>query len=323
MISRFRTLPPRVAAIGFLLVSSAFGSVVEPFYRWNKTVITVCWIDTDRIPEERYTSGQLMNMPVQEQLIRLSEREKRMIKESIESNYSATRTGISFAGWKNCSDSTSVDAIIYTTDSGVPGSSSIGRLTDSDIDGRYAAIEKDKLAFVVVNTHVADDKRSNPQSLFRLNSDEYLKFLFLHEFGHLAGLRHEHLRRASRNAPMCIATGHLGYSEKAHAKTRAFDLYDDASIMSYCYLDYLSMNGTHYYTYRKEPSFEVASRFDAPWHLISPLDSELPAIRKDLGDTITENFIRIQLSEKDAQGLRCLYSTESERKCERLRVLNF
>lgn len=122
-----------------------------------------------------------------------------------------------------------------------------GEIRDSP---SYSLIKNETLKknFVVLNPGA--NSNSN------LNDDEYLSLIALHEFGHLAGLRHEQVRAEAFEDSNCDKYEGL-HGEKPFEQTLLFGEYDPNSIMSLCFNDGLSRTGLNF----------IANDFKEPLYL--------------------------------------------------------
>jgi hypothetical protein len=152
---------------------------------------------------------------------------------------------------------------------------------------------KDKSPFV----YLFYDEALAPR--YKMEPLQHLKMTALHEFGHLAGLRHEHIREEAKAAedPSCL-TGEIPGPE-----VKSFGSYDPNSIMNYCWNGFLRRNGTRG-TFRvpEEKTLQEVLAGNRLYHdpgLFDLSPAETPG---------TYRFdIRIALSRGDRFTLRSLY----------------
>jgi hypothetical protein len=293
-------------------------SVGEPFLKWNKKEVKVCWQDLDPIPLERFDELHIKKMELfKKTLATIEASSKQIIQEVITSEYTEVRTGIHFSGWKSCKDSANYDVVLFMgkQNASVGGYASLGS-GHIDSHANYSLLEKGKLAFVYLDV--------DPGEGSRLNLNEHLRMGALHEFGHLAGLRHEHLRKEAQGDILCDVA-YIDLIETADLKTRNFSSYDPNSIMNYCYMESLRLEiGSQFYTYPVNPILgPELKNFYVMWEKSrlakAFVDKTLLEEKPFKESGLTEHHIKIGLSQKDVHGLKCLYlfdKGEFDGKCK-------
>ena len=132
--------------------------------------------------------------------------------------------------------------------------------------------------------------------------EEELKYSAIHEFGHLAGLRHENISSDAERDPNCTEN-EIG-PEIAMDNIKQLTPYDPSSIMNYCLYNMTRI-------FRKDvtkDSFTILAE-ESPMVNIDLLksvavyDDEL--IFRKVGDFRYQ--ARFGLSKNDIEGLRCIY----------------
>lgn len=201
----------------FLLICSAqnaLASLATKSTRWEKPNIIVCWANWNEIHDHDWNS------------------KASLIKETIEKEFN-TRSPVTFSGWEPCADVRIADAVIsfdFRTSSDSNSHASLGRGEYPDHNGLYSYVYLD------------GKKESTLQEMLEL------KQTAIHEFGHLAGLMHEHIRVEAKNDPNCIESRHynLGVgSEKTKENISVLKMgeYDPHSIMNYCFNEKVLRDG--------------------------------------------------------------------------------
>lgn len=314
-----------VAAL-LLSLGKADFAPVEPQAAWIHPTVRVCWASQQFI-RDLIASGKINQ--VDEHMAKLMRRvidsnagadpttdEKSNIENTIVREYNSRGTGIRFVGWKSCEeDAERSQAYLFTgTDAssavGINGQSSIGQCADDNTryifpftwESGYHR-ETGQKAAVFLRLHRKSKKKINP-----FESDAITA---LHEFGHLAGLRHEHLRMESKWDPICKLTGDTWMTEKADETTQLVGRYDPQSVMNYCWVHLLrDSHGTEFLISdypEKWPMVYRGSKLarSQVWFNDLTVFHTAPASYQELKGT--SYTARIALSALDVKSLRCLY----------------
>ena len=215
-------------------------SVGEPNVTWTKKKVHVCWKSgVDVNPS--YAQNDF------ESDVKLE------VQKIIEQEYTSDRTGVSFYGWESCSSLPmhEIDLEIYQDNElaptnpmiekfrrmGVAGYSCVGQGSSEEKLPKFGLFHRNlSLPVMYLNFH--------PVSLLysqTLSSIELLKIAALHEFGHAAGLRHEHIRKEAKTDPNCKYMNLQ--DEPIYESTVFFEEYDPNSIMNYCWNNALLKQG--------------------------------------------------------------------------------
>jgi hypothetical protein len=282
----------------FVKLGASEFSVAEPLTLWSKNKLKTCWILED-------TKTQDLPIEIRKKISsapkgsNLNFEEYQAVKNIIEENFKAENTGISFYGWNECQND-QADVYITTSQKQQPfiGFGSIGdgsHFTNVDVD--LSTKHKEK-SFVYLS-RISQSKIQN-----KLKA---LQMFALHEFGHVAGLRHEHIRDEAKNDPNCLLSG-AHTKEKKDLYTVELNEYDPNSIMNYCYIHLIHQKtGLHFYA----KYFDSISQWNNqkkywPENVLNFEDDSL--YNKTTNENGTSEFkLNIQLSTKDKEGLRKLY----------------
>jgi len=201
-----------------LMASTGHKSII-----WDKKEIKVCWLDNLPVPNNFFSTSQLKEIEGLGEFISLDEKNKSIISSSVQSGYTKELTGIHFTGWKTCQTDDGSDVVILIGSNGEVGTTSQGQasLGRADADDIQKIRGTDKRAFVFLDVGMWEPDTNWIR-------DDYIKFMALHEFGHIAGLRHEHIRAIE--------------GEEWHDPL-FFSVYDRRSVMNYIFMGELEENG--------------------------------------------------------------------------------
>lgn len=216
--------------------------------------------------------------------------EKKAMQKMVDTEFKAERTGLSFKGWKDCKDTEGpVDLYILTSDKPVSalgarifGKAEIGNGTE-------------------YNSHAVRLVGDGPTHMFFAKVPredgtidfELTKLYALHEFGHVAGLRHEHIRPEADLDELCELDGGAG-TEAPGPLTENFSAYDSFSIMNYCFLHAVQrISGFHF----QLPKSNDRVKYFSDRNIFT---------KKLIGDS-WDIRLKPALSQGDVRGLKCLY----------------
>lgn len=203
-------------------------SVGEPNVIWLKHKVHVCW--------------RSMNEPTDFTL-----ELKKTVQAIIEQEYIEARTGISFYGWEECDDSDGdLNKVEIYQDNEMlqpnvklahfrtfiaEGFSNIGQGSNrTKNDNLIGFFERDRELKVI---YLLYRPTLDMNSGLNYGAIDHLKMNALHEFGHTAGLRHEHMRREAQFDENCVG---VSFDEKQDDTTVFYEPYDPYSVMNYCWL---------------------------------------------------------------------------------------
>lgn len=219
--------------------------------------------------------------------------QKQLIQKVVQAEFNKTRTGIYFTGWKSCELDPSADTVLITINSTkLPlGRSSVGRSEVYQYETQ--ALPQDKKTFVLLNM--------SPAVGSVLSYESELTFTAVHEFGHLAGLRHENINPEANSDSNCTES-EIG-PEVSQDSAVYLSPYDPSSVMNYCLYNFIGTVGLNF---RIDERGNVLSNRDTillPYKHLELYSDEL-VIRR-VGQTHYRS--RITLSRKDLNGLSCIY----------------
>jgi hypothetical protein len=302
-----------------ILLSSAFALAdipVESRVAWSKKSIRVCFGNN----QHRNATFAIHD---NSDFVEYSKDQKKWIKEIITQEYKVSEVGIEFVGWQNCDAKVSnTDVVILRTEPQAPetegsytergGRATIGERGNSMSTTNasnvtihsYEKGDPNYLNFVILNTRMGSEKK--------IGAENYIKITALHEFGHTAGLRHQHVKlKEAMLDENCKRRKDLKLSqEDIFASTIFTGPYDSNSIMNYCYFNLLvdhglsfkekSLSGTPMVL--TDPTLYTTKSIDPAWL------SKKPRVQID---------VRIGFSALDKHALKCLYVFDEETKKDR------
>lgn len=274
-------------------------NLVEPDIKWDKKEVSVCFADFSHY-KKSYLSEKEPDLN-ETNVIAYTQSHKEALEDIIIQEYTKERTGIAFIGWKDCQEQPDSDVYLFRiSDSGagfigVASQGEAGEQTFEEVGifskkkvKVYRKQNKDKKAFLALNTALLKSARLSRVSEFQMTA--------LHEFGHLAGLQHEHadIREDNkRYGDSNCSTSGTRTAEGPLSSTKKVSVYDRNSIMNYCYGNILRQNGLNIMV----PT-SLAKKF-------SLKDSSLIQATPVVDGIHYE--IKIGLSRGDLHGLSCLY----------------
>jgi hypothetical protein len=217
-----------------LILNAANAGIIEPKTLWDKNKIVTCFYNEK--PQLIGTAVKSYDHARKHYRFRpkeLSRREKQKVTEVALRNFSEQRTGIHFVGFKDCSQTPSFDLIIMEAKGRIP------ILSRPSFNGRAVIGEDGELAKMPNgDTGFFDKSGLIPTIALTVQKAGTI----VHEFGHVAGLRHEHIHEDAPQDKNCesplvpIDFDKPESIEKPHSTTLFHTNYDPQSIMNYCWL---------------------------------------------------------------------------------------
>lgn len=199
--------------------------VIDPNVIWTKKSISVCWAGKEKI---RLLNPNFVSFLEDENIptVYLDENLKSKIQNKINEQYSIQKTGVEFTGWNNCAENSS------NADIAIFGLKEFRSTPEFRTYLKKVANEIPDLLYVA-NGSVDKIGHKAKMVYFGLNHNSSLEveisdmITAVHEFGHLAGLQHEHLRPEKPSD--------CSQDSKPYAAMKVYTKYDDKSIMNYRY----------------------------------------------------------------------------------------
>jgi hypothetical protein len=163
--------------ISFATANLAQANVVQSDQVWSKHRVTVCFAQPSQANLSFAGTGT-------QEYIRdgapYTSQEKAVIQSVVEQQYTSASTGIHFQFLGDCKSSPTADLFLFKT-----------FFSSTDLGGQTPSRSPEKLKkgrpFILME--IGRDGMSVESKLSYL---DYLKLIVLHEFGHSAGLAHEH-----------------------------------------------------------------------------------------------------------------------------------
>lgn len=303
----------------FLMTGTAFGGMTVGEARWSSKTVEVCFASKNQKKDSRFGEDS-KTFPTQSGRVHVEEstaEERELIEKVVREEYRLDSTGFEFVGFRECAPGTKAKIFIYLGRGGPLAAANIGEKMKIDKFWVY----RDREGRQIVSPVYVKLEASLPSYLYfqnlraladqptRLGVKDLFRSHALHEFGHAAGLLHEDERAEANQNPNCTyRNGQSMYRVSAPIPLTA---YDPASIMSYCFLDYLSSkSGLHFQISRPGADPERLPSAGLPivrWPGIFLEDSLRTVSRRELADRFEVEF-RLGLSEKDRLSLRTLYA---------------
>lgn len=277
-------------------VSISYASITEPHVKWAKPNINVCW-GTKAHFSETSLSRETKSFKIDvEDFLPFNDDQKNFIKTLVNTEYTSKKTGIHFEGWKDCNETLNEsDVVLLRVEKHhyPEGSASLANgIAALNYNLSYPiAIEKN---YSNLKRYVLLKTYRDPVILKKVSDTESISITALHEFGHIAGLRHEHADQDQyRSDPNCKRQGFWS-NDYLSTTSKRTSRYDHNSIMSYCFILQRVRKVTGL-------EFKARNQFSKLYLTDETLfTSEKAGLRKLFK-------VRIGLSKKDIHALKCLY----------------
>ena len=284
-----------------IIPTIAFGSLANYEARWSKRALSVCFSNgtsSERIELPGYPGVSLGD------IVEFSEEEKQTILSVLKENFSLADVGITFTGFKDCNLTPKADVHVlkflsqdpktpagWASGTGNPRVSSTCHSPENGCTNDTSEYQSDREQhYVGLNFPPAPGRRTS--------NEARLQLLTLHEFGHIAGLYHEHVRPERDSDRNCRDRGGQEFGPPWELRPEVvFGPYDSNSVMNYCYLRMVNwVHGVEIFTTRGE---------ELPILLTDPSIYSQHQEGNRLRTVITP-----KLSSGDRETLRCLYVYE-------------
>ncbi len=222
---------------------SSLGIVAEN-YTWKKKSISVCWAKKEQTEDLQQLS--LMTMVEQDFAVELNDNDKIILQNKIKEQFNKESVGIEFVGWQRCDTSFKSDIYIFAFDDlayaeyYLPGETNIGtscemfnsKVRKREIRKRIPGQPGYLFLSKATIKKLGEKNFKNPDISFVRSA--------LHEFGHIAGLLHEHYHKEANLDPNCadLIKEQPDFTKNPIklGKEKAYSKYDPRSIMNGCFV---------------------------------------------------------------------------------------
>lgn len=305
------------------IIRESAPGIIEPLVSWTKQSIHVCW--RNGVEQDPAFAKNDFN-----------DIKKQAVREIVQQEYTIDRVGIEFVGWENCNELQpgSFDFEIIQDNFAAESNSIVKPYRDQSVEGLafmgegggcYRITENDPFAEqpkVSVGYYRRNSKTEKKVYLLFIDLNDLFENSFtslkrlqstaLHEFGHVAGLRHEHIHPDAMEDSNCQYMGRdFTVSEKPYDTTRIVSEYDPNSIMNYCWLATLETKGlimSELPNMVDDSLFEKINRVEVSKKTVYV--GKKPNQKKKtvtVKKPVTEYRFRVGLSERDVAALQALY----------------
>ncbi len=191
-----------------LQFSTIAGAGIYSDNLWDKKDIRVCFAGEEKEP--RTESGFELKIKNWNRV------QKNNLQLWVGQEFTSERTGIYFTGWKDCQNSPNADVILFYN-----SNSRIKRFFHGGLDG---------VAGELGPRYDGEVKGfPNARSIIAISKTGMNKGIVIHEFGHVAGLAHEHNHPdIPRDDKSC------SHYQRFFSTRLEYRDFDPSSIMSYC-----------------------------------------------------------------------------------------
>jgi hypothetical protein len=198
----------------FLSVLISLPSFAGIYYnnQWSHYAVTTCFADAEN---ETRDTGETYVLKVR----KWKESNKAKVKEWVEQEFSAERTGIHFTGFLDCAESPNAEVVIFHNKNSKLGTYFFGGLHGlANLGPSYGSVKGYPAASAFVS----------------ISSSGMNIGTVIHEFGHSAGLHHEHIHPdAFKSERGCASVKPNQIKDPEFV----YEDFDRDSVMSYCRLE--------------------------------------------------------------------------------------
>jgi hypothetical protein len=188
----------------FFFAANGYASMFT-YNRWQQNNVQVCFVDPDQDPADSLDISLF------------SAEQKNSVQAWLNEEYTEARTGIYFSGFQSCDQAINPDVVVY--------------LRQEPVTVTSGRVELASATLGQTPTRPSIRYQSARGAVY-LSQSGLNKSVVIHEFGHIAGLYHEHDHPDADQA--CTYNNERDKQVYAY---RGYLPYDHDSIMSYCVIN--------------------------------------------------------------------------------------
>lgn len=276
----------------FLYCLPTAASIIEPAVAWPTTDITVCWGGYEDARKINNATSDFRRIK-REEVLSFTPSQQQELQSLTDREISRGRTGITLSGWDRCrGEQGEVALFLFSNRVRLSRSSS-----PTTVGIASLGYKRTGMNYAIVNLSPAEFS----SRIFNWSS---LQHVFLHEVGHVLGLRHEHIRTEANRCYPAV-------SETIGTTAKIVGIYDPHSVMNYCHINSTQAMGLMHSSASRQ-AFEAT--FQDPY---------IRSQARIISQVPFQYRINPTISSGDAHALSCLYrytAAEKARHCVRTQV---
>lgn len=229
-------------------IQPAFGfSIADESLKYTTPSVSVCWANYEELMTIKSLKKDFGKKIKNFNLGLISNQTRQQIQNKINEQYSLAQVGFEFTGWKSCTETPNASIMIGAFEKTNYEFNEIDFLKEDFPEGRASlGLSKLQKGKDDSETHIPRLAGEKGFILLRKSADPNLPYpennflmVALHEFGHAAGLMHEHNRMEALKDENCLkymGEKNLMKSLKKRIMGYSYGAYDPQSIMNYCHM---------------------------------------------------------------------------------------